>query len=397
MPEGACPEFGRPRKLSGDGSRKNMKRNILVFSAEPGGAETLTPVIRLLSRQNHYAIVVLGYGHGLKRFQQKGVSCIEVERIAMHDLALIKKYAPDFIITSATSLAKFDMSEKYLWRSANKVGIRTLAFLDQWQNYSQRFSGPSDNEMLAYLPDFINCIDQTGRVEMLEEGFDGTRLISLGHPYLSSIREAYLTDTPEELKFKIKVFAGRCTPQNTLLFVSEPLREHFGSSRGYDQYQTLEYFLENVLRSAPNLTVLIKLHPKDLLEYFQEIALRYKALDLHFIRNELSSLECLRAAETVFGMTSIMLIEAFILGKIVVSLQPGLKIADPLVLTRHGYIPLLTDRSNFNILGFNRGSAENIAVSFNENAFLKLIDEHMPEESAHSSLVDIDLLVREGK
>jgi hypothetical protein len=374
-----------------------MKRTILFFSSEPGGAEILTPVIRLLSQQNHYNVVVLGYGHGLKRFQQKGISCREIEKIAKDDLSLINKYAPDFIITSATSLPNFDMSEKYIWRSANKVGIKTLAFLDQWQNYAQRFSGPSEEERLAYLPDIINCIDQTGRDEMLAEGFDEARLISLGHPYLSSIRDTYPSLTSEKLKNKIESLIGQYLPQNNLLFISEPLREHYDAALGYDQYQTLEYFLENVWRSAPHFTVLIKLHPKDRLENFKKIALRHKAVKLHFIQDELTSLECLHAAESVFGMASIMMIEAFILGKTVVSLQPGLKIPDPLVLTRHKYVPLLKDYSAFDVLGFSRGSSNDFSISFNEKALLKLIADHVINETITSSVADgnVDLPVRE--
>jgi hypothetical protein len=348
-------------------------KNVLFFTCEPGGAETLGPLIRLLTRQKDYEIIVLAYGHGLARFRQKGISCIETRSIQKDDLDVIETYKPDFIITSATSLPNFDMSEKHLWQNARKAGVKTLAFLDQWQNYAIRFSGPSEEERLSYLPDFINCINQTGRSEMLAAGFDGAILLTLGHPYLSTIREVFNSIDPDELMNKLSSYPGQGDPKNTVLFVSEALREHYGDSLGYDQYQALDYFLKNAEKSPRKPSVLIKLHPKDIMAGYTPIAARYESFKPVFVQNELTALECLHAVDTVFGMTSMLLVEAFLLGKTVVSVQPGLKVEDPLVLSRHKYIPLLRDYSSFDVLGFHPGRVKDFNVIFDEESFLNVV------------------------
>ena len=46
-----------------------MKKNVLLFSCEPGGAEVLIPVADLLRREPGMAVSVFSYGHGLSRFR----------------------------------------------------------------------------------------------------------------------------------------------------------------------------------------------------------------------------------------------------------------------------------------------------------------------------------------
>jgi len=144
------------------------KKSILFFSCEPGGAEVLIPVIKLLTEQPDYFVSVVGYGFALSRFAAKDVDVIEIEPVARGDFDLFTKFAPDILITSATSLPSRDMSEKYLWVNAREAGIPSIAFLDQWQNYAIRFSGAHDDERLAFLPDMINCINDVGRAEMIQ-------------------------------------------------------------------------------------------------------------------------------------------------------------------------------------------------------------------------------------
>lgn len=319
-------------------------KKILFFSCEPGGAEVLIPVIRLLQEQRSLQCTVLGFGHALERFSRKSVECHVIEPIGEHGPTPLDRHMPDMLITSATSLPSVDMSERYLWRQAALKGVPSLAFLDQWQNYSLRFSGTGSHERLAYLPDWINCLNETGRSEMIEEGFDPGRLLPFGHPYLASLRHDLAGLDPGILKRKLNIFPD----QKVLLFVSEAIRENYGAQRGYDQYQVLDYFLTMLAGQNERPKILVKLHPKDRRDSFRELAKKFERLSIEFVTNEMSSLECLAISDLVFGMSSIMLIEAYILGKKVVSLQPGLCVNDPLVLSRHGLIPVIlcTDKCN---------------------------------------------------
>lgn len=335
----------------------------------------LAPVVRLLRAQLDWEAVVTGYGHGMNGFRERGIHCEAIERITDGDLRLFEKHKPDLIVSSATSLPAFDMSEKWLWVNARKAGVPSIAFLDQWQNYSIRFSGLTEDERHAYLPDFINCLDGRGRTEMIAEDFEEAKLIQFGHPYLAEVEKMYEALEPEKIRKKLEAEIGELDRGKTVLFVSEAIREYFGSSRSYDQYQVLEYFLQNVRRSAPEANVAIKLHPKDCIETYRQTTAKYVDLKIRFIQNELTSLECLHLTGPVFGMTSMMLIEAFVLGKAVVSLQPGLVAEDPLVLSRHGIVPVIKDNSEFDIFDFSPGCLEHFNISFDQKAFLNFIRE----------------------
>jgi hypothetical protein len=74
-------------------------------------------------------------------------------------------------------------------------------------------------------------------------------------------------------------------------------------------------------------------------------------------------------------MTSIMLVEAFLLGKRVVSLQPGMRGEDALILSRQSLIPVLTDRRRFDVFGFPDADPLRFPVSFDSERFLNCLQD----------------------
>lgn len=354
-----------------------MLKKVLLFSCEPGGAEVIIPVARLLAGTGEYDVTVTGYGYAIERFEKQGVPYIRVEPIEKDDSYFLSRFAPDLVITSATSLPVKDMSEKHIWRLARQAGVKSIALLDQWQNYSIRFSGVTTQERLAYLPDAINCIDEIGKKEMIAEGFDGEILHPLGQPYLDRLADVVREIDCAAIRNKLKV----AQDGHIVLFVSEAIEENFGSARGYTQYDALRIFLKNV-GASDDRKILIKLHPKDDIAKFNQIQAEFPQHALLFISSELTALECIAVSDSVFGMTSIMLIEAYILGKPVVSIQPGLKIADPLILSRYGYVKAMCD-STFELdmasTAVSAGRQE-LGYKFLDGQFLSLV-----KELAHSS------------
>lgn len=307
-------------------------KKILFFTCEPGGAEILIPVIQAISKDRNFEVTVLSYGLAIDRFQKKGIPFEKIELICKDDFSILERYTPDVIITSATSLPYKDMSEKYLWDNAKQKNIRTIAFLDQWQNYAIRFSGASENEKLKYQPDLINCINSIGRKDMLEQGFENKNLVELGHPYLTTLRDIEIDRDMVLLKL------GILNPNKPIIiFVSEAIEENYGHDRGYTQYETIEYFLSRDF--VQEKQVIVKLHPKDDLEKFK------KYTNVVWVQNELTSLEVINIADFVVGMTSIMLIEAFILNKKTLSLQLNAS-DDPLLLSRYDFIKKIVDSNH---------------------------------------------------
>jgi len=347
-------------------------KKVLLFSCEPGGAEVIIPVARLLAGTGAYDVTVAGYGYAVERFEKRGVPYTLVEPIGKNDSSFLSRFAPDLVITSATSLPVKDMSEKHIWRLARLAGVKSIALLDQWQNYSIRFSGVTAQERLAYLPDAINCIDEIGKKEMIAEGFNGDILHPLGQPYLDRLADAVREIDCAAIRNKLKV----AQDGHIVLFVSEAIEENFGSERGYTQYGALRTFLKSA-GVADNRKILIKLHPKDDITKFNQIQAEFPQHALLFISNELTALECIAASDGVYGMTSIMLLEAYILGKPVVSIQPGLKIADPLILSRYGYIKVMREPDFELDMASTAVSADRkeLGYKFLDGQFLSLVEE----------------------
>ena len=259
------------------------------------------------------------------------------------------------------------MSEKYLWKNAKARGIKTLAFLDQWQNYALRFSGPSPKEKLTYLPDRINCINETGREEMLAEGFPKELLVPLGQPYLSELKTTAEVLDPSVIRRKWGIPSGR----PVVLFVSEPIEDSFAHTRGYSEYSVLDFFISTLWPTVKNGFLVLKLHDKDDPKKYTSSFTRLKP-NVLVLGREATPVETIVAADHVYGMTSIMLIQSFILGKNTVSLQPGLISNDPLVLSRKGYIRLVRSKKDIDV-PWKPSNPDSFEFAFRKAEFMKMI------------------------
>ena len=344
----------------------------MFFTCEPGGAEVLSPIIDLINTKRDFKSYVYCYGYACDIFNRNNIQYNKIYPIGLKSSLPI---TPDLIISSAASYPFKDMSEKYLWNIANNNKIPSIAILDQWQNYSIRFSGIQKEDQLNYLPTKIACIDNIAKKEMIAEGFPEDILLPLGHPYLSSFKEQYNESLPILSKLREKIDFNN--EDKFILFISEPIKEYYGNSRGYTQYDALQLFLEYVRSAIPNKNIIIKLHPKEQESNYTDIIKNKLDLKIKLVSNLLSPVECISLAENAFGMSSIMLIQAYILNKPVISIQPNLKIIDPFVLTRSKTIPLVKSSRDFKLCGNLNENKYSLNIKFHENKFLKLLNDLM--------------------
>ena len=345
-------------------------KRVLFFSCEAGGAEVLAPVVDLLASRPEFHVSVASYGHAKDRFERRGIDTIAIQPIERNDHSFLESVAPDLVITSATSLPAEDMSEKFLWRHARHLGIPSLAFLDQWQNYAARFSGTGDAEYMAFQPDYINCINELGHREMMAIGFSSDRLLTLGHPYLDNLA----ADSAAVDVDAIRDHLGIGSASEVVLFVSEPIKEYCGSTRGYDQYTVLSDLLSYYDRLPIVPAILIKLHPKDHTIRYRNLIGLYDRIDVHLLERSITPLESILTADRIFGMSSIMLLEAFVLGKPVASMQPNLRIDDPCVLSKYGYIRRIEDVAMADSNPSQKTRGVDFEYAFDGNSFLTQVE-----------------------
>ena len=167
-----------------------MNKKILVACNDPGGTMACLPVIKhLISGENIFTSIYAG-GSAQNILSSENIifNTFPKNCIFKKDLwkieNILNKEKPDLVFSS-TSFGK--VIDNAILFSAIKKKIKTLALLDQWCNYSQRFQVYSPNRNHEDLPDFIGVMDSFAKTEMVKEGFPPERLIITGHPYFDSI------------------------------------------------------------------------------------------------------------------------------------------------------------------------------------------------------------------
>jgi hypothetical protein len=318
---------------------------MLSFAREAGGAAAIAPVCREL-RARGCGLLLLAKGPAVAAFRDRGLASAE---IGAFDGAEVERRCadglgglPELVFTSATSLPTLDMTERLLWRWAARHRVPSAALVDQWQNYAVRFSGTDPAERLAYLPDRILVMDEQARREAIVDGLPAERLVVTGQPAFDDIRrehQALLAD-----RARLRAAHGMPAEARVVTFVAESLARDYSDSLGYDEQSTLA-FLGDALRelapAAGPLFLAIKLHPQNDPVQFGWALHRWPGLTPQLFAREVTPREMIVMSDLVVGMTSVMLIEAILVGRLTVSLELDAKREPQLVATRAGALPAL--------------------------------------------------------
>ncbi|MFK7993561.1 MAG: hypothetical protein AB8B87_05455 [Granulosicoccus sp.] len=271
-----------------------------MFAAgDIGGARALLPVASLAATLGH---TVAGLAHGTLRHEGSS-DWLWYEQAD----ACLQAASSDGVIY-ATSVA--DQAALEVAKAARSAGKPCLHLLDNWSSYLERIQ--------ALIPDAYAVMDNLALAEAKAAGVPSRILHITGHPDLAKLAE-------EKMRLR--------KPQETqsLLFVSEPAARDGGvSKRGYDEnIVTLRLVeaLASVASSGINLRVVP--HPR---EDRNAVKSRLEAAcanlngapDWSIVAAQ-DVRSALHRASHVAGMSSILLYEAWLLGRPTLSLQPGLK------------------------------------------------------------------------
>ncbi|QTA87904.1 hypothetical protein [Desulfonema magnum] len=234
--------------------------------------------------------------------------------------SLLNAYCPDVILTG-TSLDA--MTERLFIRKAYERDIFCLSFIDWWTNFGIRFSTPRTND-LYYLPDVVAVSDETAMEGCISEGIPEDRLLITGNPYWERLLAEKSDDNGEEARTNIRKLLGVSEEDIFVLIISGVIR-HLNASLGFDEKDFWRYItpLPEETKNGQRIRWVIKKHPRESNQDFQEMVNEY-APEVSVIGN-FSPTDALLAADCVFGTVSSMLLEAALLKKRVVSLQPNVK------------------------------------------------------------------------
>lgn len=278
-----------------------------VVAHDAGGAEIISSYIRQQGMECSYCLE----GPARNVFARKLGS---VDSLPLEELVDTCKW----ILCGSSFLSDLEWRALGLGRQAEK---RTVAMLDHWVNYRQRFLRHGE----WHFPDEIWVGDELG-VSLAREALPEIKV--------SLVSNAYFLDIKRELA-AIPVPQRLGHTGTSMLYVCEPVREAglalYGNELfwGYTEEDALRYFLSNVSCLAEKIDrIVVRPHPKEDLNKYNWAA---REFDLPIVSGEDKTLlEQIVASSLVAGCATMAMVVGLIAGKRVVScIPPGGK-ASPL-------------------------------------------------------------------
>ena len=272
--------------------------HVAIVSHDAGGAEILSS---WLSRAQRPASVV-AVGPAESIFRRK---CPQAEFLSL-DEALAKS---TWVLCGTGWQSSF---ERQAIARGRALGKKTVAFLDHWVNYRERF----DEGGRIVLPDEI-WVGDTDAERIASALFDQTPVLLQPNPYIEDLLAEIVgiqTGDPGEVA-------------NRVLYVCEPVADHalaqYGNERhwGYTEHDALRFFLTNVALLGQTVdAITIRPHPS-------EQANKYQWADgLIPLRVEFGGRKTLfeetLTSDIVVGCESMAMVVGLLAGKRVISAIP---------------------------------------------------------------------------
>jgi len=301
-------------------------KSALIFAEDPGAAHYVAGFPRAL-REVGIRTVVYAAGLALEYLGRRGVCVSEVDGTASAE-KLLSSVQPQVLVVGTAENP--DTLSLRLVRASQAAGIPSVGVVDALMNADRRFRGRSADP-LAYAPDRLILSDDATMQEFALLGLAGERMIVCGHPHYDFVRERALEMANEGRKsVRGRLHPRAADDRKIIVFAAEndpPQSSTKGRPEGYalsgskQHYSRTEIVLDEFLDAAKSLDpqpfLILRPHPKD-------APRRYDAYRDEFdgIRTGGSPLGLIYSADLVVGMTSMLLMEAALMGRPTLSIIP---------------------------------------------------------------------------
>lgn len=306
---------------------KKRINKILFAAQDPGGFNCLMPVIKELKKKKIFFQVILA-NESRNVAKNNNIDFIDGNIINQAQREkILNQFNFNCVVVGTSDGFSLD---KKVTQWAKKKKIPTVSVTDFWSvDHRTRFS--SQNKVdLNFATDVFCVIDQRMKNQMIQEGFNPKKILITGNPFFSTFNKK-LSD---QGKF--------------ILFVCQPFTEvydHLDKISGQPFFNEIKIFEDYLLclkNNKINLPIIIALHPRcKRKDKFNFLLKNNKSIRI--AKKETSKL--IKDAKLVLGINSIMLFEAAMLGKRVVSFQPGINKKNDILITNH--IGLTCNAYNF--------------------------------------------------
>jgi hypothetical protein len=209
------------------------------------------------------------------------------------------------VVVTSTS---YKPAERVALEWATQRGIPTVQLIDSWYDYRRRIE--LTNQPGA-MPDEIWVFDDVAKADAVAEGLPGERICAVGHPAWEAVPPLPAASSAE------------------ILLIDQPVSSDIGQRLGYTETEFFDLVRSGLGNNPPPTLAMHPRRPES----------DRSASGFRIVRN---TREAAKSCDTVIGMFSSFLIEAFLAGRRVVSVQPNAKGEDFCILSRLGLVPRVT-------------------------------------------------------
>ncbi len=298
---------------------------ILFFVEDPGAANFIFDIPqKVLDEGLTSQLFVSGYAS--EYLSKRNIAFMEIDQDQNAD-DILSEYSPKLIVVGTSQNPNsigLDLID-----NGKMMGIPTVGFIDTAADCELRFCGVSKNPN-KHEPDWIIVPDEYTKSALVKLGFSSVKIIVIQNPsYVRVINLAEKYNKIGKTKLRRKL---------NLNSISKPIIvyiDEYFNTLDTRLYKTEEYFftgrpgaetrnevilgelLSSIEYNKIDAFLIVRLHPKsDKSEYsnFDHDIDKFSSFD--------DPLELIYCADIVVGITSMLLMEAILLGKDVISIIP---------------------------------------------------------------------------
>lgn len=379
-------------------------RRILAVCHDAGGARAIIPVVKKLRRSGTSVIaLVAGPAATIWPAECPEIDFFEVpDTVPLTEAEKLLEVRRIDVLLSASGL--YNTVEHTVRVAAQRRGRHSVAVLDSWLNYAERFQRISDRGPEKCHPDQVCVMDDLSYRGMLSAGFKPDQVVITGPPNLEATVNYCRSISSDQYK-KWRMERGLLPNDFVMTFFSDPfyvvpdgktitgpgalIGPDGKSLFGYTSLGILETVLDELAvaceAAGRPCKLIVKPHPMEHAECLKQVMDRTKCnrwVDVR-MHAEGSAAEWIALSDAVLGMMSIALLEAALTGKPALSVEIGLleaRAQDPCLSNFLGYTYAIYDRfslkkamqaicgSNFDLVAVTphrqlpiRGAAERVA------------------------------------
>ena len=296
-----------------------MRGRVVIVARDAGAGAALAPVTRALIRDGVVGVSVIAYGKAASVFEARGLPVLSFpeEPSVEHVTSFLRREGAPALLTGTSLQPDRDA---IFWQAASRLGIPSIALLDHWCNYAERFT---DTQVFDRMPQTIAVMDDSAAEELRRQGCPPEQVIVTGQPHFDDL----VRDSARLSRAEVRRELGVTDERTLLVFASEPQARFYGSTAtdprflGYTEADSLAAVLDTASIIVPQAFVIVKLHPLEAPDAFSELADCERRVETRTIRAYPTE-HLVTAADVVLGMTSVFLLEAALTGAPTISVRP---------------------------------------------------------------------------